>query len=92
MPHTPGPWQHGEPTFAVPDRFVRTADGQVIAYCDGPLDVAKANAKVIAALPELLEALRTIEAHCEHAWVEGPNNVRVLLLGAAQAAITKAEL
>lgn len=60
MPHTPGPWQHGVPSFKVSDRFVKQVNGQVIAYCDGPLDIAKANAAFIAAAPELLEALKAV--------------------------------
>ena len=57
--HTPGPWNYSKPEFA---------DGRYSIYANGPLattaseadygDSALPNARLIAAAPELLEALR----------------------------------
>ena len=58
--HTPGPWKHGGiyvTSNGVPDRFVRASSG-IVAYCEGPIDEARANARLIAAAPDLLEALQ----------------------------------
>jgi hypothetical protein len=60
MNHTPGPWrQHtdGEKTYA----SVRGRNGQCVADCGSRSDVvAQANAKLIAASPDLLEALMDV--------------------------------
>jgi len=67
--HTPGPWKAVEPaTIDWRDPFVQTADGEstVALTCGGGPDVAiaapaqRANARLIAAAPELLEALERI--------------------------------
>jgi hypothetical protein len=65
--HTPGPWHH------VGDGLVYTEltsnDDEAIFICDateegwmGPNDEEKANAQLISAAPELLEALRALMA------------------------------
>jgi hypothetical protein len=61
--HTPGPWKtNGDP-------YVSTADGKrSIAFCDTrQAHEDRANARLIAAAPELLSALRQIERgeYCE---------------------------
>jgi len=71
--HTPGPWVHNptdEPQNA--DRHVRVDDGQwlrVIAKVKhGEKDNARANARLIAAAPDLLEVLERLIA-----WHENPS-------------------
>ena len=60
MPHTPGPWVVGP----VDDTIVTAPDGSEVAAIDGDYNqpdmwpVMEANARLIAAAPELLEALR----------------------------------
>lgn len=57
MAHTPGPWHHDRGN-------ILTADGRCLATVfSGPcasLEEADANGRLIAAAPELLEALRTL--------------------------------
>ena len=57
--HTPGPWLIGHADGKTPMRVYSQA-GTLIADCDGgsPSDVKMANAQLIAAAPELAEALR----------------------------------
>jgi hypothetical protein len=60
--HTPGPWRH-EGTF---DSVVRGADNSYVAVSSGYqkggwVSLTQANARLIAAAPEMLEAL--IEAY-----------------------------
>ena len=95
MPHTPGPWAVSQdalwfaegPSVRTPARHIARMWG------DTPED--QANARLIAAAPELLEALRAI--------VEGPNNshladdqlahvlrVNLHTIAIARAAIVKA--
>ena len=52
--HTPGPWSVGGPTGFVNQVYIEPAIGAV--YGSG--DEAQANAHLIAAAPELLEALQ----------------------------------
>lgn len=58
--HTPGPWhQHtdGSKIYA----SVRSAKGQIVADCGSRSDqIAQANARLIAAAPELLAALESV--------------------------------
>jgi hypothetical protein len=61
MSHTPGPWYAEEADAAVP--VCSESDGRLVAYVDYTkvrTDAAEyaANARLIAAAPELLEALR----------------------------------
>jgi len=53
--HTPGPWQTGE-NLNGPNLSVFSG-GQIVADCAFPSDntIAEANARVIAAAPDLLE-------------------------------------
>jgi hypothetical protein len=82
--HTPGPWkQHvdGEKTYA----SVRSPVGQIVADCGSRSDlIAQANAKLIAAAPDLLEALQLMtESFVSHF----PNGIEV---EKARAAIARA--
>lgn len=88
--HTPGPWKKG------PDgRVVATPHGVTVAFCgtgfisgpDGAYDVklqeARANASLVSAAPDLLEALKMIHAR-RIAW---PLEIEARVVGA----IAKAE-
>lgn len=92
--HTPGPWQR---LRTVSDKIVIISDHPAASYFhiaemgthDGD-EVAQENARLIAAAPELLEALKGI--------IEGGNldhgtywQVDVSDIDKARAAITKAE-
>jgi len=70
--HTPGPWIGAGPSFGGPlPRYTTEitteyegAEGEVISICELPFahhdDENEANARLIAAAPDLLEALKTI--------------------------------
>lgn len=91
--HTPGPWLHVEGTH-----FVGTddADTQTICYTDDHRNRRKrsqaeheANARLIAAAPELLEALKGLINVCTH-----PQSTKAdmkQIAREARAAIAKAE-
>jgi len=54
--HTPGPWTaHGCTLYAGPNRIAQTWDAE---YDGLPTPEMEANAQLIAAAPELLEALK----------------------------------
>ena len=85
--HTPGPWR----TFNVADVFPDDGDtegGRQIADCAvGELigfHEAAANARLIAAAPDLLEALKDMVLYCDM-FPNAPYHVK------AKAAIAKAE-
>ena len=90
--HTPGPWQVHRSlsnTNATPIR----ANGENLAWvcgkdsaADYPPDVTLANANLIAAAPEMLEAAKEVESMLRTMYnIEGPH-IRKL-----RAAISKAE-
>jgi len=93
--HTSGPWQYvtGEDWDGA---TVQTQGGRIIACCDGcdipgatkepTTDEAKANARLIAAAPEMLEALREL---CADTYLADPINAD--RMSKARAAIAKAE-
>ena len=65
MSHTPGPWHYAEPNKSHQRPMVwRDSDGYLIADCSGATvvgyDEAKANARLIAAAPDLLAACRAL--------------------------------
>lgn len=65
MPHTPGPWKTGYSGHSVygPDRdFGAGQTTHVICICRSPArtEENKANARLIAAAPELLDALQIV--------------------------------
>jgi hypothetical protein len=93
--HTPGPWASG-PTgnvmkgYSQPFAVVQRGEANLVAGVFGDVRggeaVAKANARLIAAAPELLEHLRVLSAEdsqCASDWVKKKE--------AARAAIAKAE-
>lgn len=80
--HTPGPW---------------TADGTRVYIGDNPKDVGSvANARLIAAAPDLLEALKGVVAtNCAQRALAYPDTFAdlsfAIAVDAARAAIAKAE-
>lgn len=59
--HTPGPWNvHGRDTRGLPHSLVaaETLIAKVYSKCYGDVEQETANAKLIAAAPDLLEALQ----------------------------------
>jgi hypothetical protein len=101
--HTPGPWrvqpytwQRGNVSVFAP-KFGRAPYGACVAHtpCSdgvGGADGALANAHLIAAAPDLLEALRSIADCCdeEHA-ARDYSSRQAEIRGIARAAIAKAE-
>ena len=85
MAHTPGPWKSIACT-------VRTLDGRQVALCNGYVNGADdnespfANARLIAAAPELLEQLEIAVAILEQDW-EGDEQSEAC--NAMRAAIAK---
>jgi len=100
--HTPGPWDDQYPQHSPGEIHVYGADGNVIGSVWGIEDGAQkdptsaANARLIAAAPELLEALLSIrgdmgdggewEGGLENGGIVGPTALRKVA-----AAIAKAE-
>jgi hypothetical protein len=83
--HTPGPWRVGDAghtIFGAPDPD-RAAPAQVATLCRTVYS-ARANARLIAAAPEMLEALRFVQEHGA-VYPEGEAGQRI------RAAIAKAE-
>lgn len=85
--HTPGPWvrsRHGQ-LFGANGRQVEVWDAGIAWASRSP--ETEANARLIAAAPELLEALQTLVYNIEQAW---PGLSHLAPLVAARAAISKA--
>lgn len=90
--HTPGPWQwtqHFDPTISI----YKDGFGQIARLYDSSVGTGKANARLIAAAPDLLEALKTLvpmldEWHKEHPAHVGDKEPHAIK--AASAAIAKA--
>jgi hypothetical protein len=89
--HTRGPWKvrQSREVFCGNKRVchVNAASVTPLSMRD-ELNVAAANARLIAAAPELLEALQMLESHCERMGFN--TREEVPLLEAARAAILKA--
>lgn len=62
MKHTPGPWfvQHSSHQGGL---LIKPVPGQVVAQCD-ELPEMQANARLIAAAPDLLAALKALRDYC----------------------------
>ena len=96
--HTPGPWvaddNEGFSMWKIYSRMSPSGSGvqgSRVADVIGDSAEADANAALIAAAPELLEALRLLLAECEHqAWIGNMPDDRVEF-GIARAAIAKAK-
>jgi hypothetical protein len=87
--HTPGPWNYSGPCDIGRDNYSIYAWGP-LAYSGGPSDLgdaAEANARLIAAAPELLAALKEWTSIAVNSGLEGCDEI----LEQAEAAIVKAE-
>lgn len=94
--HTPGPWMwdadpiKGDPLNSVRYRVVALGKTVTQCYYSSSDEAAQHDARLIAAAPKLLEALKKIDAICERAkandigWFAGVQSC-------ARAAIAKAE-
>lgn len=61
MKHTPAPWN----ICSRDDRNIRNRKGDLIAACGTSFKEIEANAQLIAAAPELLEALKAMMSELE---------------------------
>lgn len=91
--HTPGPWHVGvrQPNS---DKFVYGADGEEVANCDRLTnfpDVNLANARLVAAAPDLLEALEACESLLSAKAGKDPRVWRSVPMTLARSAIAKAK-
>ena len=90
--HTPGPWMAKDSRLYNFAFDVDDANGSPVAeVCSkhgGQDDEARANARLIAAAPDMLEALRAAKEWSE-AWLDDES--RVFPFGADQCGIAKAE-
>jgi hypothetical protein len=84
LKHTPGPWVTDDKQSGDVFRYVMPEDGSVLPICRLDVDrfETEANARLIAAAPELLEALKEIVRN--DPW--GSSSAGMI----ARAAITKA--
>jgi hypothetical protein len=88
--HTPGPWIHDQPENMIMDSEGRKLVAQARSL-HFPKDVRDANARLIAAAPDLLAALILADEKLKHytgEYMGGPHIKTVR--DAARAAITKA--
>ena len=91
--HTPGPWRVVD---SWNDYMVESQNGEEIIWQDGPHQtpaIKEANARLIAAAPDLLEALEHM-LHRAHPAYVGNDYMREKLIAAretARAAIAKAK-
>jgi hypothetical protein len=96
MKHTPGPWIIDRSHKVDRDGTTIWADDVIIADCvPDQHENHKANAHLIAAAPDLLEAMKELFKQCamthKH-WGDGCNNREATAaIKAARAAIAKAE-
>jgi hypothetical protein len=86
--HTPGPWKIGTPP-PNGEQTIGTQSGMMVAVAVTGVNFEQqtiANAKLIAAAPDLLEALQSIVASAE----DGCSAINTRFLITAKAAIAKA--
>ena len=86
--HTPGPWHIGVRTFHA-GRDVYVPKGEPVAVADDAITAtpeAEANARLIAAAPDMLAALRELVVNN----MGHPKGITVPQLDKARAAIAKA--
>jgi hypothetical protein len=84
MKHTPGPWTYDRSGYSL---YVNSGRELVTALSmDGKrMETSEANARLIAAAPELLEALKSVIA-----WLDAPDESAFSDSELARAAIAKA--
>jgi len=66
--HTPGPWVIQETNFAQQKNVYAQADKPPIATVYGSTGENEANARLIAAAPEMLDALKKTSEFLHHMW------------------------
>lgn len=99
--HTPGPWHLEEMGYNSSSYYIRGSSesgdrltigkGAVAHIPRSTVNPMEANARLIAAAPELLEALKAmLEAEYAHEW-EDYSSEELTVLEKAHAAIAKAE-
>ena len=84
--HTPGPWH--ATTMADGQTYVFRADGKCLTQFSGSL--TKPDARLIAAAPELLQALREIVRIDDNVRPGDYNNALIQICGIARDAIATA--
>jgi hypothetical protein len=85
--HTPGPWQAEQDDVPYDGGFETwcvNADGAGICMMDCPKDDMEANARLIAAAPDLLEALEEVLG----TGLNGGNNMRLAFMAASQQVLS----
>ena len=96
--HTPGPWRILDPSSPVPHEHVRVVVGKGRTARDTVASAAayrraeecEANARLIAAAPDLLEALRVITSHAQETYPHFESERGQRDIAAALEAIRKA--
>lgn len=82
MKHTKGPWTAFIPKTDVTEASVKGADGITFAEMGGfgqDRETNEANARLIAAAPEMLEALIAIVNYCENRNLPYPASARAAI-------------
>jgi len=97
MPHTPGPWRASEgwPSDVwhvdMPGRNYSVGVSRADSDEDMTVAEVQANAHLIAAAPEMLQALREIEEECARRLRKGKDQGDLDTLRVCRTAIAKAE-
>jgi len=97
--HTPGPWSFGPAVPGAKQCFYISGNHAAhnrevdIGTVQGGYYSCEANARLIAAAPDLLEALERVLLDIEFMWEDGtlPDRREDIIYQAARAAIAKAE-
>lgn len=89
--HTPGPWQQREVKASRAGITIEGRNGNYIAAvdCDGDRESMHANARLIAAAPDLLEACRLADEKLSSVTQPGESGWDAVM--ACRAAISQAE-
>jgi hypothetical protein len=90
MNHATGPWVVRETQDDELYEVYREEGGELIAFAADTAD-QRANARLIAAAPELLEVLREVALGCERRLRKGKDQADLETLRLCRSAITKAE-
>lgn len=88
--HTPGPWTYTGNVFEA----IKDASGEIVVYGLGPgsINQTDANARLIAAAPELLKALEKVRVYLLQRTIDNPEDQEAqLALIDVQVAMEKAE-
>jgi len=89
--HTPGPWHIRGPAHTAGWGVCIAGASEIVARIPGRASARKeANARLIAAAPDLLEAVQNLLAWAEKVHAPGVTRINYSGMDAARAAITKA--